>query len=148
MKKPVLALFISACMGIGSTALLAQPQDQQSDQQQNDQHPHRRGRRGARNADPQQMVNRLSKRLNLTSDQQQKLLPIFTDQQQQMKSLWQDNSLSRDDRMTKMKSIHEDTNNKVNAILNEEQKQKYADMQQKMRERMQNRMQSHGSQNQ
>jgi Spy/CpxP family protein refolding chaperone len=50
--------------------------------------------------------------------------------------------------MAKMKSIHEDTNNKVNAILNDEQKQKYADMQEKMRQRMQNRMQSRGSQNQ
>lgn len=145
MKKPVLALFISACMGIGSTALLAQPQDQQNDPQQGNQQHYRHGPRGA---DPQQMVNRLSKRLNLSSDQQQKLLPIFTNQQQQMQSLRQDTSLSREDRMTKMKSIHEDTNNKINAILNDEQKQKYADMQQKMRDRMQERMQSHSSQNQ
>jgi hypothetical protein len=145
MKKPVLALFIFACMGVGSTALLARPQDQNDQQQGNEQ---RHFRRGQHRADPQQMVNRLSKRLNLSSDQQQKLLPIFTDEQQQMQSLRQDTSLSREDRMTKMKSIREDTNNKVNAILTDEQKQKYADMQQKMRERMQNRMQSHGSQNQ
>ena len=64
MKKPVLALFISACMGIGSTALLAQPQDQQNDPQQGNQQHYRHGPRGA---DPQQMVNRLSKRLKIST---------------------------------------------------------------------------------
>ena len=48
--------------------------------------------------------------------------------------------MSREDRMAKMKSIREDTDAKVNGILNDDRrKQKYAEMQQKARERMQQR---------
>jgi hypothetical protein len=116
-------------MGTAAIAV-AQPQDQQHDQQQG----HRHGM-----MDPQQRVNMLAKELKLTDDQKSKLLPILTDQQQQMQSLRQDTSMSREDRMAKMRSIHEQTNAKVNGILNDDQKQKYAEMQQKMREHMQQR---------
>jgi hypothetical protein len=90
--------------------------------------------------DPQQRVNMLAKRLKLSDDQKQKLLPIFTDEQTQMKSLRDDSSLSREDKMTKMKSIHEDTETKVNGLLNDDQKQQYTKMQEQMRQRMHDRM--------
>ena len=50
-----------------------------------------------------------------------------------------DTSMSRDDKMAKMKSIHEDSNTKIQAILNDTQKQQFAQDQQRMEQRMMQR---------
>ena len=137
MKRVILALTLPAMLALCSTAALAQ--DQQSGQEQ------RQGGHG--HFDPQKRVDMLAKRLNLSDDQKQKLLPIFTDEQQQMQSIRQDSSLSREDRMQKVQTLRQQTNDKVNGILNDDQKQKYAQIQQEMRERMQQRMKEHGGSN-
>jgi hypothetical protein len=54
-------------------------------------------------------------------------------------SLRGDSSMSRDDKMAKMKSIREDSSTKIQAILNDTQKKQFADDQAKMQERMQQR---------
>ena len=90
---------------------------------------------------PDKQLEHLTKALNLTSDQQTQIKPILENQQQQMMQIHQDTSLSRDDKMAKAKSLHDDTTGKIEAVLNDQQKQKYAAMQQKMQERMQRRMQ-------
>jgi periplasmic protein CpxP/Spy len=88
---------------------------------------------------PDEQVARMTKRYNLSADQQAQIKPIVADQQQKMMALHQDSSLSRDDKMAKMKSIHEDSNTKIQAILNDTQKQQFAQDQQRMQERMQQR---------
>jgi len=90
---------------------------------------------------PDRQLEHLTKTLNLTSDQQTQIKPILENQHQQMMQIHQDTSLSRDDKMTKMKSLREDTSSKIEAVLNDQQKQQYEAMQQKMQERMQQRMQ-------
>src|SRR5271163_3249253 len=84
---------------------------------------------------PDEQVARMTKRYNLSADQQTQIKPILANQQQQMMALRQDSSLSRDDRMAKMKSIREDSSTKIQAILNDSQKKQYAEDQQKMQER-------------
>ena len=95
------------------------------------------GRRGM--MDPDQQLERMSKRYNLSADQQSQLKPILVSQQQQMQALRGDSSLSREDRMAKMQSIHSDSNTKIEAILNDTQKKQFAEDQQRMQERMQQR---------
>ena len=95
------------------------------------------GRRGM--MDPDQQLERMSKRYNLSADQQSQLKPILVSQQQQMQALRGDSSLSREDRMAKMQSIHSDSNTKIEAILNDTQKKQFAEDQQRMQERMQKR---------
>ena len=82
-----------------------------------------------------EQVKRLADRLNLTSDQQSKIKPILEDQRQQMASLREDSSMSREDRMSKMRSIRESTNSKISEILNDDQKKQYEAMQHEMRSR-------------
>jgi protein CpxP len=94
------------------------------------------GRMGRQSMTPDEQVARMTKRYNLSADQQTQIKPIVADSQQQMMALRQDSSMSRDDKMAKMKSIHEDANTKISAILNDSQKQKFAADQQKMQERM------------
>jgi hypothetical protein len=88
---------------------------------------------------PDEQVARMTKRYDLSADQQTQIKPIIADTQQQMMALRQDSSMSRDDKMAKMQSIREGANTKISAILNDSQKQKFAEDQQRMQERMQQR---------
>jgi Spy/CpxP family protein refolding chaperone len=97
------------------------------------------GRMGRQQMTPDEQVARMTKRYNLSADQQTQIKPILADQQQQMMALRQDSSMSRDDKMAKMKSIREGSSTKIQAILNDSQKQKFAEDQQKMQDRMMQR---------
>jgi periplasmic protein CpxP/Spy len=86
---------------------------------------------------PDEQVARMTKRYDLSSDQQAQIKPILANQQQQMQALHQDSSLSREDRMAKAKSIRDDSSAKISALLNDSQKQKFAQDQQRRQEHMQ-----------
>ena len=88
---------------------------------------------------PDEQVARMTKRYNLSADQQAQIKPILANQQQQMQALRQDSSLSREDKMAKMKSIHEDSSSKIQALLNDSQKQKFAQDQQRRQQQMEER---------
>ena len=94
---------------------------------------------GRRGMDPDQQLERMSKRYNLSADQQSQLKPILVSQQQQMQALRGDSSMSREDRMAKMMSIRSDSTTKIEAILNDTQKKQFAEDQQRMQERIQQR---------
>jgi hypothetical protein len=94
------------------------------------------GGRMGRMPTPDEQLDRMTKRYNLSADQQTQIKPILADTQQQMMSLRQDSSMSRDDKMAKAKTIRDGANSKINAILNDTQKQQFAADQQKMQERM------------
>jgi protein CpxP len=97
------------------------------------------GHMGRQQMTPDEQLARMTKRYDLSADQQTQIKPILADSQQQMMALRQDSSLSREDKMAKMMSIREGANTKISAILNDSQKQKFADDQQKMQQRMQQR---------
>ena len=81
----------------------------------------------------------MTKRYDLSADQQTQIKPILVDQQQQVAALRQDSSLSREDKFAKMQSLREGANTKITAILNDSQKQKFAEDQQKQQQRFQQR---------
>ena len=80
---------------------------------------------------PDAQLRHLTKALDLTADQQAQIKPVLESTHQQMEALHQDQSLSRDDRFAKMKAIHEDSRTKIEAVLNDTQKQKFAAMQER-----------------
>jgi hypothetical protein len=135
LRNTFLSLAMGTVLGIG---IAVAPLAAQDTAPSNEAH-HRR------QPDPKKQVERLSKRLNLTADQQTQLLPILTDRQQQMQSIRQDTSLSQQDRREKMRSLMQDSNAKITALLNDDQKQKYEDMQKQMREHAHERSQHRGS---
>jgi protein CpxP len=140
MRKQIFSAVLLTFFGLGVLAAAPQTQDQTSTEQ------HKETRHG-RQADPQQQVNRLGKRLNLTEDQKNQILPILTDRQQQMKSIHDDSSVPQQDRRAKMRSLWEDSDAKIKAVLNDDQKQKYDQMQQQRRERMEQHRQGQGDNN-
>jgi len=85
---------------------------------------------------PEEQLQRLDKSLKLTDDQKTSIKPILEDRQKKMESLHSDSSLSREDRMSKMRSIMEESNGKIRAVLNDDQKKQFDEMQQHMHGRM------------
>ena len=101
----------------------------QSDQQQ----PPQQGERGMGPGhggppSPDQQLARMTKELNLTSDQQAKIKPILEDTDKQMQALRSDTSLSREDRFSKMQEIHKTSNTQISEILTADQKTKFESM--------------------
>jgi periplasmic protein CpxP/Spy len=88
--------------------------------------------------DPQKQAARLAKRLGLTDDQSAKITTILQNQQQQIAAARADSSLSKQDQHAKMRSIRQDTDTQINAVLTPAQQTQYANMKQQMKERMQN----------
>jgi len=129
-KFCTLALTSLLTLGLAGSAAIAQDQSAPPPPQQG-------GGPGHRGMDPDAQLKHMTKALDLTSDQQAQIKPILQSQHDQMQSLREDQSLSREDRMAKMKSIHEDSQSKIEAVLNDTQKQKYEAMQQRMHSRMQ-----------
>ena len=126
MKKRMCLLALSALFGLGVAIAAPMPQNEPAQDSQKAERHH---------ADPKEQLSRLTKKLNLTADQQNQILPILTARQQQMQSIWSDNSLSREDRQSKMRAVREDSDSKIRAVLTDSQKQTYDRMQQEMRER-------------
>jgi Spy/CpxP family protein refolding chaperone len=88
-----------------------------------------------RGMNPDMQLKHMTKQLDLSADQQSQIKPILDSRQQQMQTLWQDQSMSREDRRSKMQAIQQDTSSKIEAVLNDTQKQKYESMQARQNER-------------
>jgi periplasmic protein CpxP/Spy len=75
-----------------------------------------------------QRLQHMTQQLNLSDAQQQQIKPILENEEKQMQTMRQDSSLSRDDRMSKMQQIRQDTSSQIKPILTADQQQKYAQM--------------------
>lgn len=87
--------------------------------------------------DPAQRTQELSKKLNLTSDQQTKVQDILQSEHSQMESLHQDNSLSQQDRHSKMMDIRSNSDAQIRRLLDSTQQKKWDEMQAKREQWMQ-----------
>ena len=81
-------------------------------------------------------LKHLSKKLNLSDDQQAKLKPILEDQRKQMDGIRNDSSLSREDRFSKMQELRQSSDTQIKSVLNDDQQKNFD----KMREEQANRM--------
>ena len=126
MKKQLASFALCIIFGAGLT--LATPLPQETPATAPNSH----------SFDPNQQLRRLTKRLNLTGEQQNQLLPILTDRQQQMAAVRNDSSLSGQDRHAKARALREESDSKIKAVLNDSQKQQYQQMRQHRRQRENN----------
>jgi protein CpxP len=94
------------------------------------------GRRPMESVDEQ--VKHLTKKLNLSDDQQAKLKPILEDQQKQMGAIHNDSSLSREDRFSKMQALRQSSDTQIKGLLNDEQQKNFDKMRAEQQERMKN----------
>jgi Spy/CpxP family protein refolding chaperone len=146
MKSKILFIAcLSVVTGFSSTVMLAQPASYspgfqsvscESASQTAGQWP-----------GPDEVVAKMSSKLNLTEDQKAKITPVIADRQTQMKALMADTSGRRMQKARKAKSIMSDSDKKIEAVLTSDQKKTYAQMKEQMKEEMQARRQQANSSN-
>ena len=83
-----------------------------------------------------EQLERLTKKLKLSDDQQAKLKPILEDQNKQMEQIHNDSSLSREDRFSKMQALRQGSDTQIKTVLNEEQQKSFDKMREEQRDRM------------
>lgn len=96
-------------------------------------------RNAHRNFDPNQQAAHLGKRLGLSDDQVTQIKPILADRFQQVQTLRADASLSQRDRHAKVHALMQDSNTRIEAVLNDTQKQQFEKMQAERRLHQHNR---------
>ncbi len=130
LKHCLLTLMLTGLLYTAPTVVAQN--NQSNDQSAQEGQPPEHGRGG--HFDPQRMTNHLTKELNLTSDQQTKVLDILKSQQSQMESLHSDTSLSQQDRRQKMMDIRKSSDEQIRGTLNPDQQKKWDEMQSKQRQ--------------
>jgi protein CpxP len=93
------------------------------------------GQMGRGGMNPERQLQMLTERLSLTSDQQTQVKTILADQHQKMQALRDSSSGAPPDR-AQMESIRNDSDSKINALLNDDQKTKFAEWQKERNSRM------------
>ena len=79
---------------------------------------------------PRHQAKKMAKQLGLTPDQVSKIEPILADRDQQVQGLRSDTTLAPSDRKAKMHGIRQDSDSRIEAILNDTQKQQYEQIKQ------------------
>jgi protein CpxP len=105
------------------------------------------GHHHGRMMSPEERTEHLTKALNLSDDQKGKVLSSLQDEQKQMQAVRSDSSLSRDDRWSKMREIHQNTIAQIKGTFNPDQAKKFDEMQQRMDERHEQRANNNNKDN-
>ena len=85
------------------------------------------------------MVAQYQKQLSLTTEQTQQLQDVMKQSAAAIQELRANTGLSRPERMGKMKSLRDERDSKVKALLTDEQKKQYDALEQKRAERQRQR---------
>ena len=70
----------------------------------------------------------LAEKLNLTEAQTAAIKPIFAAEANDIKAVWQDNTLSKEQKQSKIADIRKSAKEKINTILTPEQQAKFAEL--------------------
>ena len=147
-KSLVAAIVLAAMLSLGVAAFGQDDQnapppppasDQQSGQPSGQPSEQPMGRHmGGRGMMPSvdDQIKHLTKKLNLSADQQTKLKPILEDQRKQMDAIHNDSSLSREDRFSKMQTIRQSSDTEIKGVLNEDQQKSFDKMREEQHDRM------------
>lgn len=129
MKKAMICALLSLTMVCCGTALYAQMQDGSSQGQSGMGQGMGQGAMHRAPMTTDERLAHMTQMLNLTTDQQAKIRPILDNESQQMQTLHQDTSMSREDKMTKMRSIRENSMSQITPILTPDQQKKWQETQ-------------------
>jgi len=128
LKHSLLAFTLSVLLAAASVS--AFPQNSESNDQQSAPPAGQPGQEpGRHHPDPAKRAEMLTKQLNLTSDQQSKVLEILKSEQSQTENLRSDSSASQEERRSKMMEIRKTSNDQIRVLLDSSQQKKWDEMQ-------------------
>jgi hypothetical protein len=87
--------------------------------------------------DPKERVKELTERLKLNEKQTKQIEDIFIKQSEQMQKVFESGNNDREQRREQMMKLREETNKKVEKVLNEKQKSEYKKYLKELEERRQ-----------
>ena len=120
----------------GASLAVAQDSTQSGSAAPQSQEQESGGGRHHHEMDPAKRTQHLTKKLNLTADQQSKVQALLQDEKTQMQSMMQDTSGSQQDRRAKFMEVHKNTDDQIRATLTPDQQKKWDEMQSNREERM------------
>ena len=91
--------------------------------------------KGKRGPSVEQQMTRLTEALSLTEEQKPKVKAVLEESQKKRQEIFADSSLSREDRMEKLRPIQQDQDKKFKEILTADQYDKYEKMRAELRNR-------------
>lgn len=127
LKQSLLIVLAAGLISITGTLAWGQSSNDSAPNSQQSAQGNGGGRRGL--MDLAQRTQELTKKLNLTSDQQAQVSQIFQSEASQIDNLRQDSSLSQQDRRRKMMEIRQSTNAQIRALLDSNQQKQWDAMQ-------------------
>ena len=89
--------------------------------------------------DPKERVKELTERLKLNEKQAKQIEDIFIKQSEQLQKAFESGNGDREQRRDQMMKLREETNNKIEKVLNDKQKVEYKKYLKEMEERRQQR---------
>jgi Spy/CpxP family protein refolding chaperone len=128
IKQSLLVLLAASVLSIAAPLASAQSSN---DSSPNNQQPAQGNGGWHHGPDPAQRTQELTKKLNLTSDQQAKVQDILQSEHSQMEALHQDSSVSQQNRRAKMMDIRKTSDTQIRALLDSTQQKKWDEMQAK-----------------
>jgi periplasmic protein CpxP/Spy len=132
----------ASLLGLFLCAGLAMAQD--SGQSQNDNAPAAQSApppAQRRPPNPARQARRLGRQLGLSAGQVGQVEPMLADRRQQLENVRTDSTLTPQQRRAQARGIMQDSNSKIEAVMNDSQKQRYEQMQQSRRGARRQRMQ-------
>jgi periplasmic protein CpxP/Spy len=132
-RKPLLQVAFMALCTTALSALPAMAQEPTAPAAQDQAGPPHGGHDQGQREEHQ--IAFLTKKLNLTPDQVSQVKAIDDDSRQQMMALRNDTATPKADKRAKMMDIHKASQDKIRAVLTDDQKTKYDALQAEMRER-------------
>jgi len=133
MQRKFFTLALSGLLAVGIAGSTGFAQDSTAPQSQPAEAQPGSGGHGHRKApDPDKQLAHMTKELNLTADQQTQIKPILVSRNEQMQQLFQDQSIARQDKRAKAEAIQSDSKSKIEAVLNDTQKQKFEQTHERM----------------
>jgi protein CpxP len=134
--KPMMrAATVALCtIALGAMPMMAQDNSAPPSQQQDQAGP-QGGRHGGPGGREEHQIEFLTQKLNLSPDQVTQVKAIDDSSRQQMMALRSDTTVAQSDKRAKMMAIHQASQDKIRAVLNDEQKTKYDALQAEMKAR-------------
>jgi len=129
LKHSLLTLMLAGVVCAAAPFVVAQDSGAAPQQSAPEGAPPEHGRGG--HMDPAMRTEKLTKELNLSSDQQTKVLDILKSTQSKMQDLRSDSSVPQEDRRPKMMEIHKASNDQIRGLLDSTQQKKFDAMQSK-----------------
>jgi Spy/CpxP family protein refolding chaperone len=142
MKKAVLSAALSAAMFAAAVPVIAQTTPQEATSGATQNAPEKPYGRHHRHPSP---IGYMSRKLNLSQQQQDQLKPIFQKQREQMQAIRKDTTLTADQKKQKIEALHQEFQPQVNGVLTPEQQQQWQQVKAQGKPQLEERRQAMGS---